>query len=176
MKTQQKERNMTFDFEYVRKEEIDALLPTLYELMHRNMSAIVPTEADTFSDREGWLAEVSAAVQKPARQIVLIYYGDELERRLAGFFMYAVNSGASVFLMEEIQIEPDYRGSGVFRRLYRWLLDRLPEEVQFVEAYTHPTNSRSQAILEHMGLRRLDDDGQFFHYRGELDSMRRLFS
>ena len=37
-------------------------------------------------------------------------------------------------MMEEFQLKPVYQGSGVFGTLFGWLLPRLSEDLQIVEA------------------------------------------
>ena len=89
---------------------------------------------------------------------------------LAGYFQYYVNAG--VFMMEEIQISLEHRGSGLFRKFYTWLIDELPEEITTVRAYSHKLNPRSQAILRHLGLSECGEHRDLIEYRGEYAVLR----
>lgn len=104
------------------------------------------------------------AMKEECRQLVLLYCGGEL----AGYFQYAVHG--TVLMMEEIQIQPEYQGSGLFRRMYLWLEHQLPAGLLDAEAYSHKSNRKSQAVLEHLGLERIGENpnGTSWRYRGPL--------
>ena len=125
------------------------------------MSRITPSDKTKEEELDEWYSNVYPAMQKPQRQIVLMLS----EGKTVGFFQYYVNG--EVFMMEEIQVEPEWQGSGIFGALYSWLLPRLDGKIKVVEAYAHEKNSASMAILEHLGLCKHSQDGVFCLYRGE---------
>jgi hypothetical protein len=135
----------------------------LFELLYANMEPICPGEF-VF---EEWKAAVGGGMKSPKRQIVLM---KAETGELAGFFQYYVND--TTFMMEEIQIKPEYqRKHGLFRKLYRWLIPQFEKQPPYVEAYNHPLNHKSHGILRHMGLELLETENGFRHYRGEFAAL-----
>lgn len=153
---------MTFDYRFVDKESIETILPELFKILHANMSVIAPTGETFEEDFAVWKGYIVQAVKDDSRQIVTMHCNGEL----AGYFQY--DTGGSTFMMEEIQVKPHYQGSGIFRGLYRWLEDKIPEHVIYAEAYSNKENLKSQGILEHMGLERAGENksGSSYLYRG----------
>ena len=88
-----------------------------------------------------------------------------------GYFQYSLRD--TVFIMEEIQFHPSIWGSGAFRELYRFLAGIIPENMTTVEAYANKKNLRSQAILEHLGLKISGENksGRSWHYTGDCREM-----
>ena len=60
--------------------------------------------------------------------------------------------------MEEIQFYRAYWGSGAFRELYCFLASIIPDRITAVKAYASKKNLRSQAILEHLGLKKIGEN------------------
>ncbi len=157
---------MNYHFQYADKEKIQDLLPALFDILYQNMGEDFPsgnTREDDFND---WLSEVRPAMEKSARQIVLMYS----DASLIGFFQYYVNP--ETFMMEEMQIVKDFQGSGIFASLYSWLLPKLPFTPTYVEAYTDKRNLRSQAILEHLSFALCaEENDKFLHFKGEYNKL-----
>ena len=155
------------DFIYADKQDMERLLPLLFEMLHENMSKIAPTGNSYETDFRQWSECVAPAMSKEARQIVLMYD----KNVLAGYFQYYING--DMLMMEEIQIREMYHGSGLFREFYSWLVGVLPDTVEYAEAYSHKSNFKSQAILEHLGLSRIGENknGTAFHYRGKYKTL-----
>lgn len=149
-------------FALANKQRLDSILPRLFHILHTNMSEIAPT-GDTYEeDFAVWSRYLVPAMKKEQRQLVLMFLEDEL----AGYFQYDITG--PTLMMEEIQIKPEYQGTGLFRELYRWLEKELSSGLVFVEAYAHKSNRKSQGILEHLGLEKIGENksGSSFHYRG----------
>ena len=103
-------------FSFLDCARFEAYANELFHLLHANMEGIAPCEL-VF---EEWHAAVSGGLQSPKRRIVLMM-DDEV---LAGFFQYYVNE--TTFMMEEIQIKPEYQQRySIFRKLYEWLLPQM---------------------------------------------------
>lgn len=158
---------MNFRFEFAPKDLIDLFLPKLFDILYGNMHEIAPTGNTRDSDYEGWFSEVSPAMQKDPRQIVLMYDGDEI----AGYFQYYTT--ADKLMMEEIQLKKEYHGSGLFGEFYAWLVRQLPQDLETVEAYSHENNVKSQGILGHLGLKRLEFNNNYsaYHYKGRYEDI-----
>jgi RimJ/RimL family protein N-acetyltransferase len=148
-------------FRYLPKPPSPDILEEIFTILAANMRTIAPTGMTYEEDRAQWLSCVPPALEKEARQIVLIYDRDEL----IGFFQYYVTADHSVFMMEEIQFKPAYHGSGLFGDLYRYLIPRLPEDIQAVEAYADKRNRKSLAVLAHLGLTVIGENKNGISYR-----------
>ena len=154
---------MTVDFAYVSKSELSALMPKMFEILYSNTGDTPFTESAFREAFDAWYSNVFPAMQKPQRQMVGMWENG----RLIGFFQYYVNDGR--FMMEEIQIEKAFHGTGVFKDFFLWLLPRLPREIQWVEAYALENNLKSCGILTHFGLELTEKSevDTFCHYRGD---------
>ena len=133
-------------FNILSHDKADKVLPSLFRILHSNMGVIAPTGNAYEEDYRIWIEAVSHGLKQDARQIILIY--DDAE--IIGYFQYHVN--LSTFMMEEIQFKKEYQGTGIFRLLYSYLFEMIPQETLYVEAYAHKQNSKSQNILKHLGL------------------------
>lgn len=158
---------MPYSFQYADKKNIKEILPLLFSILHSNMSVIAPTGNSYEEDYKIWLSNIVPAMEKDARQIVLMFCGDEL----AGYFQYYVNAVSNSLMTEEIQIREKYQGTGLFSDFYRWLVSKLPKDIKFVEAYSDKNNCKSQNILEHLGLIKSGEDRSLFYYKGSYNSL-----
>ena len=157
---------MQVTFRYLMKPPSPDLLDEIFDILATNMRVIAPTGLTYEEDKAQWMACVPPALVQEARQMVLIYTGDEL----VGFFQYYVTADHSIFMMEEIQLTEAYRGRGVFGELYRFLIPRLPEDIRFVEAYADKRNTKSLAVLGHLGLAVIGENKNqiSWHLRGDF--------
>jgi len=159
---------MPYRFEYANKADTESILPECFHLFYENMREIA--SLGTYDDEfAAWYSEVCPALRKTPRQIVLMYDTE----KFIGFFQYYVRGGELV--MEEIQISREYHGSGIFCEFYTWLVEALPRDLEFVRAYTHHSNTRSQGILCHLGLSTSDSSGEFIEFRGEYAKIREKY-
>lgn len=149
-------------FRYLDKKSADKFLPTLFKILHSNMSVIAPTGNSYDEDFNLWHGAVLTELEKDARQIILIYDDSEI----VGYFQYYIN--ASTFMMEDIQFCKEYKGKGVFQKLYAYLYEVIPRKIRFVEAYASKMNFKSQGVLHHLGLEVIGENknGLSYHFRG----------
>lgn len=163
---------MQISFCFFNKTESEMILPMLYDILYSNMNIIAPTGNSYEQDQAVWISYLLPALEKTQRQIVLIYYNDVL----IGYFQFYVNS--NVFMMEEIQIKKEYHGSGIFGQLYYWLIEKIPADTQYVEAYANKKNVKSQAILTHLGLKIIGENknGNSWRFRGNYNELAEHFS
>ena len=157
---------MDFSFELLDKSGASGTLPELFDILYANAPG-----ADYEAEKRDYLARVLPALERPARQIILLR-----ERgRLAGFFQYYVNDVR--FMMEEIQFRPEYQGTGLFRALFSHITCVIDENPPFAEAYARAENLRSQGILRHIGLLPTrEGDGEFVHFRGRYEDLRNRYA
>ena len=157
--------------EFLSKTDAESVLPKLFEILHANMSRIVPTGNSYEDDYLRWMSCIKTALEKDPRQILLLLD----EERIAGYFQYYVNNG--VFMMEEIQFRDEYKGIGLFTELYRYLIKILPADTVYAEAYANKKNEKSIAVLTHLGLEITGENknGTSFHFRGIYENLVRRY-
>ena len=155
-------------FSLLDKTHSSEILDELYDILYGNMSVIAPTGSSYEEDKQSWLPCIVSALENPQRKILLIYG----EAGLAGLFMFSLKN--ETFLMEEIQFKPEYQGVGLFGRLYRYLFGLIPSDTDFVEAYAHKKNSKSQRILTYLGLQCIGENksGTNLHFRGSYQELK----
>lgn len=162
---------MQFSFKYLDKSAADKVLPILFEILYSNMKDITPSGISREEEYKNWFSEVSPAIQKAPRQIVLMLDGDEV----IGYFQYYTRE--TLLMMEEIQIKKNYHGSGIFSRFYSWLVGVLPDNIQVVEAFADIRNSKSKAILSHLGLTLFEEiQNSLLHFKGEYKNIKDRYS
>lgn len=154
---------------YLDKADKDLWLPRLFDLFYENMSVIAPSGMAYEAEREEWLANVSPALDKAPRQVLLALDGEEL----AGFVMFYTRN--ELLMVEEVQLRQKYRGGLLFLRLCRKLLADLPEQICTVEAYAHRTNDRSRKLMNRLGMVELPEDVPFVHLRGDMAVIKKRF-
>jgi len=137
----------------------------LFSILSENMHDIDPGLS---SDHDSWYGAVSEGLKRPARRIILIMCGNEV----AGFFQYYINT--DTFMMEEIQLRPEYRHKyGIFRSLFGYLEPLIAQETKHIKAFAHKDNTASDSILKRMGLVPVTADGEYTAYSGSMDDFRR---
>ena len=137
----------------------------MFRILYDNMSAIMPTGNSYDEDFAAWMTYAAPAIQEKKRKVVFFYADGEL----AGYFQYSLNPESDSLFMEDMQIRTVYQGSGLFSAFYKWLVRQLPDSIQTVEAHSGKPNHKSQAVLEHLGLRKIGENltGNSYHYKGE---------
>jgi len=146
------------------KNEKDRWLPEMFRLFYENMAAFL---GEYDAEREAWLREVSPALDKAPRQVILCL----AEGKLAGYLQYYVRG--SMLMVEELQIGKQYQSTSVFYSLCKFLAAGLPEEVETLEAYAHPGNERSLGIMTRLGMKAVEgEELPFVHLRGKLPGNR----
>lgn len=161
-----------FDILLWNKEDKESILPQMFDVLYKNMSQIDPTGNTQEEDYQVWKHFIIPALEKKEREILLIKHNNSM----AGYFQYTLDN--SVLYMEEVQIHHEFWGSGAFTELYRYLVSIIPETNLIVKANASKTNLRSQAILEHLGLKRIreNQNGRSYHYIGKWDDIVKKYS
>ncbi len=158
-------------FSYLNKSDFQTVARQIFDILADNMTAIAPTGNSREKDFVLWSDAVSDGLQRTERQIILIKDNENL----VGFFQYYTN--ADTFMMEEIQFKPEYKGKGVFRTLYGFVLSQIRGDIRFVEAYASISNSKSIGILEKLGLTNigLNKNGRSYHFKGRYADLLKWF-
>ena len=152
------------EFEYLNKADFSQYAQTIFDILSGNMTKIAPTGNTLEEDFRIWLSCVEDALQREERQIILI---KDIES-IVGYFQYYINE--DTFMMEEIQLVPEYQGKGIFRDLYGFVLKKIKPDLKFVEAYASISNKKSIGMLERFGLKNigLNKNGRSYHFKGEF--------
>lgn len=159
-------------FSFLDKSEKEIWLPKLFDLLYGNMRHIAPSGLAYEQETAQWLTNVSSALEKAPRQIILCFVDDNL----AGFIMYYIRD--KLLMVEEVQVKKAYQGTFVFYRLCQHLIRRLPENIETIEAYAEKRNSKSQKLMQKLGMEIVDDAeaSPFVHLRGSAQKVKVFFA
>ena len=159
------------EYVFLNKSEKEKWLPQLFELFYENMSVIAPSGIPYEEEKREWLANVSPALDKAPRQIIMCFN----EGALAGYIQYYTRD--NLLMIEEIQLAPAYHRTMLFYRLCRYLADNLTRGIEVIEAYAEWRNSHSQRIMKKLGMEIVDEEGlsEFVHLRGSAECAKRFF-
>lgn len=155
-------------FAHLDKSHKDIWLPRLFELLYSNMKAIAPFDSTYDEAAKDWISEVSPALEKEPRQILLCLQADAL----IGYLQYYIRG--DLLMIEELQIKSEYQRTLLFCSFCKQISRILPPQVFFVEAYAQTGNLYSQRIMTRLGMEcTATPDGAYFHFCGELKEMMR---
>ena len=146
---------------YLNKEEKEKWLPELFDLFYENMSEFLSSGISYDREREEWIRNVSPALDRAPRQVLLALDGEVL----AGYVMFYTRD--DLLMVEEFQLRRIDQGGLLFLRLCRKLLADLPERIRWIEAYAHRGNDRSRKLMARLGMEELAEDSPFIHLRGD---------
>ena len=156
-----------FDISSLRKEDMEESLPILFDLLYTNMNRIAPTGNTREQDYQVWKSYRVPEIGQPGRETLLL----KLKGSIIGYFQYSLNE--ATLIMEEIQFDQAYWGSGAFQELYRFLAVNIPDNIKAVKAYVSKKNLKSQAILTHLGLNIVGENksGNSYLFVGDCQKM-----
>lgn len=159
-------------FSFLDKTKFGENAPQLFSILANNMANIAPTGNPYEDDFKLWFSAVGEGLRQPARKILLII----ADKEIIGYFQYFANDG--LFMMEEIQIAPQWQGkSNIFRRIYQYILPLLPKDIVYVEAFANKSNAKSCGILKAFGLSIIGENrnGSSYHLRGKYTEFAKHF-
>lgn len=154
-------------FEYLNKPDFSGVADDIFNILADNMTVIAPTGNTREDDYNCWYGCVTDGLSRDERRIILIKANDSI----IGFFQYYINE--DTFMMEEIQLKPEYQSKNIFRELYGFLIPNIMENIKFVEAYANITNHKSIGILGKLGLTKIgmNKNGRCFHFKGNYSDL-----
>jgi RimJ/RimL family protein N-acetyltransferase len=162
-------------FELLVKNNFEKTSKNIFAILANNMSDIAPTGNTYEEDYNMWYKNMNENLKNDKRNIVLVIFND----LMIGYFQYNTNVGG-LFMMEEIQILPEYQGGkyNIFRKLYGFVFSILPKNIKTVEAYVNKRNRKSQNILLHLGLYCIGENknGSSFHYKGSFEDIKKWYN
>ena len=153
------------------KKEKYQWLPRLFDLLYGNMHRIAPSGLNRDQEREQWLSQVSPALDKEPRQVLICFADDTL----VGFLQYYTRN--DLLMIEEIQISRQYQRTFAFYRLCKHLMDTLPEQISIIEAYADKRNHASIKLMGKLGMMAVEEEeSAFIHMRGSAQAIRTIFT
>lgn len=153
-------------FKFLEKSNVGEFLPVLFDIYYENMEKITPFGKSYEDAKTEWLGQVTPAMKKDRRQIVLMYDGDAL----AGYAQYYTND--TILMIEEIQLKPKYQRTILLFEFCKFMKATLPREITYIEAYADKRNTNSQKLMEALGMKNINDDGKYYHFRGLLKALK----
>ena len=150
-------------FFHMDKSHKDAWLPRLFDLLYSNMEEITYFNTTYYEAERRWISEVSPALEKDPRQILLCLQNDSL----IGYLQYYIRD--DLIMVEELQISKRYQRTLLFLAFCKQILRLLPPQVAFVEAYADRRNLYSQRLMKRLGMACIGAaEGEYLHFRGAL--------
>lgn len=156
-------------FTYLNKNEKEKFLPKLFDLLYANMSEIAPTNLTYEQEKMQWLGNVSPALDKSARQIIMCFNDEEL----IGYIQYYINS--KLLMIEELQLKQKYHRTLTFYRFCKHFIGTLPTDIEHVEACADKRNINSQKLMQRLGMELIYSSSEFIFLRGNADEMIKKF-
>lgn len=154
---------MSLQFKCYFKIVPDEYIEKMFEILANNMRAISPTGNSFAADKALWLEQAV-----PQFQHIILILEDDI---LVGYFQYRLID--DLLMMDEIQFSREHQGSSLFADLYRYITTVVPKDIQFVAACANKENTKSQKVLEHLGLTKVgsNKNGKSYIYRGMYRSI-----
>ena len=87
-------------FSLIDKNQKEYWLPMLFDLLYENMQEIAPDDRPREQAKQLWLKEVSPAMDKAPRQIVLCFSDDDL----AGYLQYYTNGKMLMVQLQQLKL------------------------------------------------------------------------
>ncbi len=152
------------------KSRKEAWLPGLFDLLYENMRSIAPTGFSYEMQKESWICEVSPALDKAPRQILMCL----CDGKLIGYLQYYTRG--DLLVIEEMQVKKEFQRTTLFWYFCKQLLRILPGNITTVEAYADKRNTYSQMLMRKLNMQSVaPDDAPFLHFRGTADDVFKRF-
>ena len=159
------------NFTLLDKSQKSEILPLLFDIFYENTRKISPFSRPYMAERDEWLNEVSPALEKDPRQIILIYHDDAI----AGFVMYYTRG--ELLMIEEMQLLPKYQRTLLCYKTVKHLYEFLGEKIERIEAYALKSNKTSIGLMQDLGFEKMHDTlgAKFLHFSCGADKIKFKF-
>ena len=159
-------------FAFLDKKKFPEISEEIFNILADNMEKIAPTGNSREDDYACWYGCLKDALEKEERQIVL---AKNARNGIIGYFQYFTNE--DTFRMEEIQFKPEYHGTGIFRKLYGYVLPELSDNIEYVDAFASVQNEKSIGILKHFGLENigLNKNGRSYYFKSDFRKLKEWY-
>ena len=157
---------------FMNPKEKDVWLPRMFTLYDSNMRRIAPSGLPFEREREAFLRELSPALDKAPRRVLLACSGD----RLLGYIQYYTRD--TLLMIEEVQVDREYHRTRLFYRMCCAVAAELPEGISTVQAYADRRNLDSVAMMNRLGMKVIGDPSAspFLHLSGDAAGLYRRFT
>ena len=149
----------SYIFNFLDKQKVSDTLPVLFDIYYENMEKITPFGKSYEDAKTEWLGQVTPAMKKDRRQIVLMYDGDAL----AGYAQYYTND--TILMIEEIQLKPKYQRTMLLYEFCKFMKATLPSDITYIKAYADKRNTNSQKLMVALGMKIIDETKEFYQYQ-----------
>ena len=149
-----------YKFNFLDKQKVDDTLPVLFDILYENMEIISPFGKSYDAAKTEWLVQITPAMKKDRRQIVLMYDGDAL----TGYAQYYTND--TNLMIEEIQLKPKYQRTMLLYEFCKFMKAIIPNDITYIEAYSDKRNVISQKLMQDLGMKIINDDGKYYKFHG----------
>ena len=150
-----------FNFTYLDKARKTEYLPLLFDILYSNMREIAPSGLAYELEKAEFENEVGSALEKEPRQIILCFCKDEL----AGFLMFYTRE--NIIMIEELQLIKKYQRTRLLYLLCKYMIEILPQSIEFIESFAHKSNRNSISLQEKLGMEIIESiSEELFHLRG----------
>ena len=154
-------------FVNLNKNQKSHYLPLLFDILYSNMKDIAPTDVSYDKQKNEFLTEVSEALEKEPRRIILCYKDNDL----AGFMMYYTRH--DLLVIEEVQLKKEYQRTRLFSLLCKHMKSILPDSIVQVESYVEKRNSNSLTLQKKLGMEVIDEiNDDILHLKGEAKTIK----
>ena len=140
-------------------------LPRLFDLLYENMNEIILSNSEYEQEKEQWFTNVTPALDKPTRQITMCFDDNEL----IGYIQYYINN--KLLMIEELQLNKKYHCTFTFYSFCKNFIKGLPSDIKYIEAFADRRNSYSQKLIQKSGMKYVDSNSNFIHFRGDADKI-----
>ena len=159
--------DIMFRFDYLDKSLKDEYLPLLFDIMYCNMREITSNNLSYGEEKTEFISEVSVALEKEPRKIILCYHGEEL----AGFLMYYTRE--NMIMIEELQIVKKYQRTRALYSLCKYMISYLPNHIEYIEAFSYKQNATSIALQTWFGMEIIEETNEkLLHLGGNFSTIK----
>lgn len=157
-------------FKYIDKSKKELLLPMLFDILYENMKDIAPSGLSYDEEKKLWLSNVSPAIDKAPRQIIMCCDSDVL----AGFVQYYTDKERLV--IEEVQLTKKHQRTMAFYRLCKYLSISLSENIKYIEAYADKRNLSSISMMKKLGCEMVESDNTspYVYFKGTVEPIKKI--
>ncbi len=153
-------------FKFLDKSKVSEILPALFDILYDNMEKIAPFDRSYEQAKLEWIQQVTPAMKKDKRQIVLMYDNNTL----VGYAQYYINE--TILMIEEIQLKPKYQRTMLLYKFCKYMKSILSNEIIYIEAYADKRNVNSQKLMQDLGMKIINNDEKYYHFQGFINKVK----
>lgn len=155
------------------EEKITSLLPEMFDILATNMTKIAKTGNTLEEDWVIWTNAMKEEMKKNNKRWIFAIS----DRKLIGFMLFRLDYKQSIAYMDEIQIHEKHQGDKVlFPALFgAFLFHKHLKDITYLRSYANKKNIKSNAILNCLGLARVEETERGYKYLGNRQDSEKWF-